>query len=421
LEQAEALALEHHPSLKELEENIKQADLLINRAWAILLPRLSLSAQLTRNDQEISFDMPDFEGLIRAAVAESQGLQPPPPGSGNSTIIQEEWGQRYGFTARIPLFNAQAFSLLENAKDNLSATRLQRAQQEQNLRFAVSVAYYGLCSNQEALEVTAADLKRAQLQLKMAQKRRDVGVGLRIEVLEAEFSLSQARRAQSDAKDSLRLAQIALSYLIHSPPPFEVQSPPRPELPQGDLRGLQEEAERERPDLKAFRLQQKIVSRDREHTLSRFLPTFDLTYNYSWDSAAGFGGEQGSWRLIFGGEWSLFEGGDRLAVLESQKSELRQIAQRYSGQLRTLQERVERELLEIQKWERSLKLREQQAKLAEESQHLVQEQYKRGLAKGLDLQELNQRLRQAHLAVILARLQRDVSLLKLYKTLGRLN
>ena len=428
LEKAHRMALENNYNMKSIKETIHQADIWIYKAWAILLPNISANASLTRNDKESKFAYPDMKAIITNAVsdavANAMNTTPPPhvaSGAGSENILQEKWGYSYGFTANMTLLNARSIPLILNATDNVNSTRYSGRHQRNDLLFVVTASYYTVNTSKEALELAREDLENANAFLKMAKARKAVGQAVKIEVLRAEIECMEAEKQLKNARDALKLAKTSLSYLIGYKGDFDVTDPEKPKPAKGSLKDLTERALQDRLDLKAARIQRTMAERDRNETLTKWVPVFDLTYNWNWDSATGFSGEHDSWRLIFGANWSLFEGGYKIAEAFERGSIMRQAEFGVSQLAVYIKEQVESSMIEYQKSLRNIELAEKQIALAEENYRLVKKQYEQGLATSLDLLDAQTTLSASRRNGALENLSLDLAVLTLNKALGEYN
>ena len=419
LERALALARESHPGLKAAAEDVRQAEVLRWRAWAILLPRVFVDGSVTRNDKEVGLDLPDFAALIDSVVAQRLGQVPAaPPGAGQTTIIQELWGQRFGLTATMALFNAQAIPLLRSAYDNIEAAHLLERRARSELEYAVTVAYYGSCSAAEGVRLAQEDGRTAAEFLRLAKRRASAGLGVGLDVLKAELAVAQADKAVADAQDGERLARASLAYLTGIEGDFVTRAPAPPEPRPLDVPALQRRAWEERPDLRAARIGAAITERDRVHTWTKFAPAFDLTYSHGWDSATGFAGEHDSWRVILGARWSLLEGGQRFAELAEKASVIRQTHHRLDQLALQADEEVERAVVTIEGRQRALELADRQLELAGESHRQVEAQYAQGRSNGVELLDAATTLGRVRRDRLLEALRLDVARLALSRALG---
>lgn len=420
LDEAHRLAIQNNPNVGLMAGTIEQAEILRWRAWALLLPNLSADGSITRSDQEITFAMPDFEALITGAVAEAMGGVAPSPGPGDEMVIQELWGKQVGFTANIALFNPQALPLLRNAYDHIKASRIQGEVGRNDLLFAVTAAFYGLRSSQAAQGISAKDLETAREFLHLAEVSRAVGNAVKVDVLRAEIAVTEAEKAVLDAEDSVHLARTSLATLIGVDGAFDIASPPAPQPVAAALDAAVSHALTRRRDLETLDLQARMVARDKDHTWTKFIPTLDMTWNWSWNSAAGFADDHDSWRLIFGARWNLFSGGQRIAELHEKDVSIRMAGLRRTQLEMSIREDVERRVVELERCQRNRRLVEKQQALAAENHRLVSRQYEEGLSTGLDLLDATNTLSRVRRALVLEELRCDLAVLSLNRTAGEI-
>lgn len=428
LDQAHRMAIGRNYDVKQIDEAIRQAEIITYQAWTILSPNISAGAAITRNDKEIEFGFPDMEALINGAVsqavAEAMGKPPPPvtpPGEGETTVIQDLWSEHYDLSINMTLFNARSIPLVKNAYDNLEASRLLGRHKRNELLFAVTAAFYGVKASKEALDLSREDLGRAEAFLELARARQAVDQGVKIEVMRAELEVMEAGKGVENAGDALKMAKTGLAYLIGLEGDFELTGPPRARPVTGEIEALQVRALKDRLDLSATRLRLTMARRSRTETWTKWVPALDVTYNHAWDSATGFSGEHDSWRLIFGARWALFDGGRKVAELAERASLARQAQYAVSGIALSIKEEVEKGVLELKKRERNLGLADRQVALAEESHRLVQQSYEHGLGTSLELLDASTTLSAARRGRILEALRRDLAALSLNKAVGMYN
>ena len=291
LEQAQRLALEHNPSMKNIGESIYQAEVIIYKAWSILLPNLNANAAITLNKDEIKMQSPDLSDTTALAAALAGTGEMPM----NETIMQENWGKQFGFSASVPLFNAQSIPSIQNAYDNVDFSRLDGRHQKNELLFAVSSSYYQVRFAMESVHIAEEDLKNAQEFLRLAQARMEVGSGTQIDVLRAESEVMAAEKWLKNAQDSVVLAKTALAYLAGIEGPYEIREIIYSDPVNGDLMLLTKKALNDRLDLKSARIAVGMAERDRQNTWTKWIPSFDLTYNWNYTTTTGYTGENDSW------------------------------------------------------------------------------------------------------------------------------
>jgi|GEM_PF-2176653 len=427
LEQAHRLALEHNYNIKNIKEVVRQADLQRYKAWSLLMPNLTANGSLTLNDKEIKMQgTGDTETMIQnainQAVADALGQTPPDPiptEPGQDRILQERWDKSLGITANMAIINPVSIPTICNSYDNHQASIYSGRHTRNELLFAVTQTYYTVLSALESVKVSGHDLENAQAFLDQARKRKSLGAAVELEVLRAEIEQLKAQETLDNAKDSVKLARTALAYLTGIDSDFEIAETDEPKPVEAPLDEMQNMALDERADLKAARLQLEVAERSRIATWVEFVPAFDATYNYAWNSATGYSGDNTSWRLIFGARWSLFDGGSRIAEIYERSSQIRQVSNTLNQMKLDIREEVETAGLELKRHKRNLELADKQLVLAEDNHIQVKKRYEQGLATSLDVLDANTTLSQAEMNLVIERLQYQLAVLKLNKAIGR--
>ncbi|MBN1297302.1 efflux RND transporter permease subunit [bacterium] len=368
MEEAMALAVRNNPSIKTMYERIRQADYLVDKAWAILLPNLDSNASWTRNESEIAFPMSGTDGSV------------------TQVITQEKYARHLGINASTTLFNARAYPLLQYAYDNVSRTTLSADHGENNLLVAVAGAYYQVEAAHKAVEVAVKSLKNAEEFLKLSEGLRRVGQATRIDALRAESQVIDARNMQQNAQDGVEVAYTALAALIDFTGPFTIAPPQKYQPVSTDLPTLLELAWHQRKDLESARIQVSMEQWLQRDILCQWVPKFSLNYSWQWNSSSGFSDDNDSWNVEVAASWSILDGGARRAEYLTQKSEL-QIARNTVKQMELdIYKEIEENLLIMNKSRRSLELTMQQVKIMEETHRLISRQFEVGMATSLDLQ-----------------------------------
>ncbi len=418
LAEAQDMATKNNPSLRNMDELVYLADTTINTAWSMLLPNLSANGAVIRHQREIKVGFPDFSTMQPSDP--SGFLRPEDFGTmGVSEItMQEKWTKSFGFTANMTLFNPRSIPLIQNAYDNTDKTRLEVQRLKNDLLFAVTSAYYQAHSMQEMIRVWEENLKIAEEFKRQSEARLQAGQSTTIDVLRAEIQLMDAQKELANAEDAHEMAKTAIAYLIGIEGDFVIAGPEQVSSINDDLDTLKERALKERVDLKEATIAGEMAKRSKTETWMKWLPAFDVTYDWSWNSSAGFAGENDSWMLIFGAKWNLFEGGGRIAELKSRESQIRMTQNSYDQLSLDIRQEVEQSYLDVNKKQRNVEMAEKQVALAEENHKLVSRQYEVGLVPSLDLLNASTELANLRTTQVIERLQYDISLLALRRAVG---
>lgn len=400
LEDALDMALSNNPSVKTMNERLHQADYLIARAWAILLPNLSMNAGWTHYDREVSLSFPGED---------DQSFE---------MVIQKQDFGYAGLTASIALFNPRAFPLLKYAYLSKDALQFSRNHYNNELLVGVVGAYYQFESAKNAVFVAREGLANADEFYRLSLGLSDVGHATRIDVLRAESEVLDSQNRLAAAEDAVELSRTALAALIDYTGEFDIAGPRKYEPVSMNAADLFEKAWFNRCDLKAARLNIQMNERLRQDVLAQWLPTFDMRYNTQWQSSAGLGSSNSSWNLEISARWSILDGGARRAENLQTQSEIR-IAQNTLKDLELrIQQEIENNLLELRKSERSLALIRKQLKVLEETHRLIKRQFEVGMATSLDLQTAVKNLTSIKQRLVFEELTYALSALMLNKSAG---
>jgi outer membrane protein TolC len=401
LAQAHSLARANNPSSKTLSERVVQADLLINKAWSMLLPNLSASAGITRNSDEVVLSLP-------------VGAGPP-----QSVTIQQEWNKRFGLTASVTLFNARSIPLIKNTYDNLKATRMTSRHQRDDLLLSVSSAFYQVHATVELVRTARENLTTASKFEQEATVLRKVGSATQIDTHRARLRVLSAKKVLADAEDSVKFARAALATLLGlEADTFTLAPPPPVVAPKGGVEELTRQALRDRLDLRALWLGRRMAGRSRTENWLKYVPVLDVTYNWRYDTAGGFTGKKDTWQATFGARWSLLEGGQRVAAVFERASKYREAENNLRAKVLAVSQEIRQGKLALQKAERNLTLAAEQLELAAQTYEMISRQYRAGLTSSLEVVNAGAELEARRTSRVVERLRRDLARLTLRRALG---
>jgi outer membrane protein len=99
---------------------------------------------------------------------------------------------------------------IREAQANLANVAAQLDVEKQQIRVDVNAALLAVRASKASLSATGEALNNAQLQLKLAEQRFQVGVGSAIELTDAQVALTQAAAQSVQAADNLSTARAQL-------------------------------------------------------------------------------------------------------------------------------------------------------------------------------------------------------------------
>jgi outer membrane protein len=215
---------------------------------------LALAAgQVTRETR--SNELPQINGNITAVKAEDGGRI----GSGelNSSRLYTHAGTG-GTLSQLLTDFGHTRNLVANSRLQAKAQQQNALATEQDVLIATDQAFYRLLDAQSLLDVAIATVKARGDVKFLTQALTKSALKSDLDLNIASADLSQAQLLQLDAENSVASARAALAELLAAPPETQYRAVDEgnnvPPLPPDDSLALIKEAQAQRPDLQALRL-----------------------------------------------------------------------------------------------------------------------------------------------------------------------
>ncbi|MEL7969120.1 TolC family outer membrane protein [Vreelandella neptunia] len=196
-------ALEHDADLARQRYELEATREEIPMARSQLLPQVSATGGYLWQDSTNIQTSPDDFGLDQPAQR---------PGE-----IEENYWQ---VQLRQPLFSLERWRGMDVADAQVNAAELQLAVVERDLALQVSEAYVQAYLASQRLGLLESQQESLELQVRQAQRAYDLGVGDRINLLEAQSRLDQAISDAVQAENELDNALSTLERLTGTLPEF---------------------------------------------------------------------------------------------------------------------------------------------------------------------------------------------------------
>lgn len=362
LEQAYDRALATDQSISLALQAVVQADLQPARALTRLTPRLNGTLSADHNgsgDSGVDFDR-STGGRTRVSL--SQPLIDPTVG---------------------PAYRAGLLTAQESRLDYRSTVR--------DTALAVASAYYDVLRQQALVSVNKESLRLAEEQKKLAEERLTVGEVIRTDVLTADVTVQRAKRTLVESENSMRLGRTILANVLNYDPgaSIELVEPPGYAVPGASLPELRGRARRQRDDLQ--RLLTTVVRRGENlsETRASYLPSISASVSAGRDvnSNSNTSGTDGETDYSAGVSVSipLFTGGEKALDVKRDEAEIAKARLDYENAVKVSDEEVTRAWLETRTLEAALVSLRAEVKSAEENYGLLQQQYRLGESKSLDV------------------------------------
>jgi len=277
----------------------------------------------------------------------------------------------------------------------------------QDTLLSVETAYYGVISAQAGVEAAATNALDAKAILAAATDRRDAGLGIDLEVLQAQAGYDQSLYVLVAAEGQRKITQGLLAQAVHLPADTPIPlAPPEGDLPASlsgqDIRGVIDAALARRPDLAALRA--TLASREAAARVGRASRWPSLYLNgsvmrdyYELYGASNRGAASDDWAYTAGVnlKWNLFDGFQTLSTIRTAEAQ----AEAARAQLQQAELAASAEVwARFHNYETALRKYESSGvvlKSATAARELALESYKSGVKTLLDLLNAETQLSQA--------------------------
>lgn len=204
-DQAIARALEKNPTVAIAATNIVRSEALLEQARAVVRPRITGNVTNTTLDTGREFG--------------GQTVQPQ-----NQTLL--------GLNAAMPVLAASQWAARAQAMDQVEIARLSVTDVRRNIAIATASAYLAVIAQKRQVDVIRTAVETARGQLEYNTRRREGGVGSRLNELRSSQLLA-AQEAQLEVLlFNVRRAQEALGVLLAANGPVDAAGEPSFEIPQ---------------------------------------------------------------------------------------------------------------------------------------------------------------------------------------------
>lgn len=435
LDDALAHAREHNPDLRIARARLEQAEQVFGKVLSNYLPRVSVGGSYTYNNVEAKIGLPTGYWIRDTIVPIDQPPAGNPdepwsednvPGHPTSHVMipsgfQEAVIQRHHqFGGQVELSQAilapALIPALQSASLAADAAELNVEHARRELLFAVAQVYFGVVTAKEAWQVQERMLEAQRAHVNDARVRYDAGAAPKLLLLRAQIDLARAEQDVTRSKGQFEGARSALAALLDRDPDFDVARPSEPPLPPriDDIDRIAQA----RSDVEAAKLMVEIAEKQRTSNTLSYLPNVGFTARYQLANVAGFTGENGSWALSLGLNWTLWDGGLREAERREANAMLEEASASLAAAENRAKDELRRALVDLASARANRVKAQKQLELAAEHQQLVQVNAAAGIATAVEIADARAALLGAELAKLAETLNAELATLRLAKVTG---
>jgi outer membrane protein len=395
-------ALKNSEKIKFAEENLYIAQVGTDKAWSLLIPKLTAFGTYYHYSQQ------------KVTIA---GVMLQPNEAGN-------WGVRMDESFSI---SARELNALKFAGQNVTKTAYDLDATKSDFVLAVASAYFDVMKAKKSLEIAAANMERLTQYRDSVDKRVRVGDLTKTALLRAEGELSGARSDYLKATNALELARAALVRITGIPDDFRLKETLPPNEEEGSLKVLRGMAFDARPDLKSFDIQINMAEEQVKYAKGAFWPYVSLFAIYTGFDQYPAGASPQTQTLNresvvagVGLTFPFFEGGLRVAELNEAKAKKRQAKLAFDDFKKNVDVELQSAYLDLQTQRGTLKFLADQLTFAEDNYNAVIRQFDNGLALSLDVMDANSLLLSSEKNVAEALYNYQLAYLRLKRSSGML-
>ena len=398
LEEAVAIALEAQPQIVARLADYQAARLRVDQALSPLLPQLTGSwtaartqsvsqstATTTRDDRTIT----SWSTSTLARVSLSQLLF--------------DFGKNY---ATVESARKQADVALEDIE-------LQR----QIIAFAVKEAYTNMLFSQRLIRVNQQALERADLNLRSARGFFEVGTRPKSDVTRAEVDVANARVDVIRARNAERTARVALNVAMGLPAdtPTSIIDNLAYQAVAVDRAVMQTEALRQRPEYRQLKLRADAADALARRAYTDFFP--DITGGGFYGASRADMNEV--WELSLNLNWTIFDGGNRIARYREARANVDGARARVKAQELEISREVEQNVIGVEEAQERIQAAQKAVESAQENFRLAQGRFDAGVGTILELTDAQLELTRAQNLEAQALADYRINLARLDRSVGR--
>ena len=405
LDEAVNIALENAPLIVARVGDYIAAQQRINQALAPLLPQLSGSGSYGR-------------ARTVGVIVGNAGYQ--------------DFGQAR-LTASQLLFDfGRTWAAKDVAKSNAEALREVLEAQKLDIAQLVKTQYFTLLLSKRLVEVNIAALDRAQVNLRSAQGFFQVGTQPKSFVTRAEVDVANARVNVIRAQNAVGLSRVALNAAmgVAVNAPTEVKDLLSYQDFPTDRNLLVSEALRNRPEYRQVKAQADAADALVRQTFRDFFPSLNGTGNYglvgvtgstgqSSRSSSGFTDVNNAWEVGLRLDWSIFDGGGRVARYKEAKAAVEASQARVRDAELQIWQNVEQTYLNLGEAEQRIGAAQKAVESADENYQLSRGRFDAGVANIIELTDAQLALTQAQSDEAQALSDYRIGIARLERALGR--
>ena len=394
-------ALKNSEKMKMAQENLYIAQYGKDKAWAVLIPRVTAFGTYNRFSESKYGEPPTYSNVL---------IQPSESGN---------WGVRADQSFSL---SVRELTALKVAGQTITKNEFDLDAIKADFVLIVASAYYDVMKAKKALEIAAANMERLTQYRNSVEKRLKVGDVTKTALLRSEGELSGARADYLKATNAFQFARFALVRITGIEDEFRLKETSLPEQDNIPLTDLRSVAFDKRADLKSYDMQAQMAQAQVKFARGAFWPSLNLFAIYSGADQYPVGQTLNRETRVAGVSllFPFFEGGLRVAEYKEAKAKERQAKLAYDDFKKNVDIELQGAYLDLQTQKGALQFSEDQLTFAQDNYGAVVRQFDNGLSTSLDVMDANSLLLSAEKNVAEAYYNYQLAYLRVKRSNGTL-
>jgi len=399
LDQVVEIALKRNPGIVSSEQQMEGARARVTQNTAAYWPQVSGVASYDRLHTPILGSTTSFSNPVKRDF-----------NNYNAKLSASQYLYDFG----------QTTGLVEESRQNLSASREGLASTLADVLQQVKKAYYEVLKNQRLVDVALETLNSREKHLEQATAFYQVGLRPKIDMVRAELDVANARQSLIQARFNRDIAFVNLENVLGGRPvsgPYRVQDATGRPLRPKQLEPLVEEALKARSEVLQLEAQIRAAEAHLHSSQGKYWPSLTSVARYGLENTEFPLSE--SWQVGAQMSWSIFNGFQTQGEVAEGKARIKQTrAQLEQVRLQVIQQ-VSQAYLGLDSAEQSIVTAEVTVRQAQENMDLAEGRYRTGVGDAIENTDAQVSLTSAKNTLVQARYIYLQVLVDLDRAMGR--
>ncbi len=282
--QAVERAIEKNPSVGLAATNILRSQGLLQQIRSATLPRVTAGITNTTLDKAVAFD---------------------------TNVVVPRNQTTFGLSVSAPILAAAQWAATAQARDRVEVARLLSADARRQVAVSAAGAYLAVIGQKRLVEIALRSLETARAQFDYNQKRRELGIGSRLNELRAALVVSTDETMVEMAQLGLSRAQEALGVMLGEDRPIDTDGEPTFDVAPANLL---DDWLSQRSDVRLLNAERNAAQNVLKGSSKDWWPTVSLSFAPQYLTPSGLFQPAKSWRLALQLSQTLYNGGERAGV-----------------------------------------------------------------------------------------------------------